>query len=200
MQDKKNQKIKTITMNIDLSNCVKILKNDGTMLYPTDTIWGLGCDVASEKAIEKILEIKRIPNARSMIVLVDSVERLKDCVEEIPPIIYDLIEAADKPLTIVYPKAKGVLKNIAAEDGSVGIRIVKHEFCQAIIQALDSPIVSTSANHTGESSPIGLSSVNPEVIKQVDFIVDEKYDHFTETKASRIIKIDENGMFQVLRD
>jgi L-threonylcarbamoyladenylate synthase len=187
-------------MNIDLENCVKVLKKDGTILYPTDTIWGLGCDVASKKAIEKILEIKRIPNARSMIVLVDTVERLKDCVEEIPAITYDLIEAADKPLTIVYPKAKGVLKNIAAEDGSVGIRIVKHDFCQKLIGALNSPIVSTSANYTGESSPIGFSSVNPEVIKQVDYIVDEKHDHFSEIKASRIIKIDENGMFQVLRD
>jgi L-threonylcarbamoyladenylate synthase len=187
-------------MKIDLSNYVKILQNDGTMLYPTDTIWGLGCDVRSEKAIAKILEIKRIANARSMIALVDSVERLKDCVEHIPPITYDLIAAADKPLTIVYPKAKGALKHIAAEDGSVGIRIAKHEFCQEIIRALDSPIVSTSANHTGEPSPIGLQSVNPEVVKQVDLVVDAKYDSFSETKASRIIKIDENGMFQVLRD
>jgi L-threonylcarbamoyladenylate synthase len=125
---------------------------------------------------------------------------LKDCVEEIPSITYDLIEAADKPLTIVYPKAKGVLKNIAAEDGSVGIRIVKHRFCVELIQALNSPIVSTSANHTGEPSPIGFQTVNPEVIKQVDYIVGTKYDQFSEIKASRIIKIDENGMFQVLRD
>ncbi|MCL2027910.1 MAG: L-threonylcarbamoyladenylate synthase [Bacteroidales bacterium] len=188
-------------MNTNIENYVKILQNDGTMLYPTDTIWGLGCDVKSKKGIAKILEIKRIANARSMIVLVDSVERLENCVEYIPPIIYDLIVATDKPLTIVYPKAKGVLKNIAAEDGSVGIRVAKHEFCQNIIRALDSPIVSTSANYTGEPSPTGLQTVNPEVVKQVDLVVDEKYDeHFGETKASRIIKIDTNGMFQVLRD
>jgi L-threonylcarbamoyladenylate synthase len=187
-------------MNIDILNCIKILKNDGAMLYPTDTIWGLGCDVASQKAIQKILEIKRIANARSMIALIDSVERLADCIEYIPPMVYDLLEAADKPLTIVYPKAKGALKNIAAEDGSVGIRIAKHEFCQKIIRELNSPIVSTSANHTGDPSPVSFQSVNPEIIRQVDFIVNAKYDHLSETKASRIIKIAENGMFQVLRD
>jgi L-threonylcarbamoyladenylate synthase len=92
------------------------------------------------------------------------------------------------------------LKNIAAEDGSVGIRIAKHEFCRELIRELNSPIVSTSANHTGEPSPVGFHSLNPEIVKQVDFVVDAKYDHFSETKASRIIKIDENGMFQVLRD
>jgi len=170
------------------------------MLYPTDTIWGLGCDVSSQKAIAKILNIKRIANARSMIVLVDCIERLADCVEHVPPMAYDLLEAVDKPLTMVYPKAKGVLKNIAAEDGSVGIRVVKHQFCQDLIRELNSPIVSTSANHTGEPSPIGFHSVNPEIIKQVDFIVDAKYDVFSEVKASRIIKLNENGMFEVLRD
>ncbi|MCL2681959.1 MAG: L-threonylcarbamoyladenylate synthase [Bacteroidales bacterium] len=187
-------------MNTDIQNCVKILKNDGTILYPTDTIWGMGCDVKSEKAIQKILDIKRIANARSMIALIDHVERLADCVEHIPPVVYDLLEAADKPLTIVYPKAKGALKNIAAEDGSVGIRIAKHPFCQKLICELDSPIVSTSANHTGDPSPVGFQSLNPEIIKQVDFVVDAKYDIFAEIKASRIIKIDESGMFQVLRD
>ncbi len=170
------------------------------MLYPTDTIWGLGCDVASQKAIAKILGIKRIANARSMIVLIDSIERLEDCIEHVPPMAYDLLEAVDKPLTIVYPKAKGALKNIAAEDGSVGIRIVKHQFCQELIRALNSPIVSTSANHTGELSPVDFHSVNPEIIRQVDFVVNAKYDHLTEVKASRMIKIDEIGMFQVLRD
>ena len=187
-------------MNIDLINCLKILKNDGVILFPTDTIWGLGCDVASEKAIAKILDIKRILNARSMIALIESIERLKDCVEMVPPVVYDLLEAADSPLTIVYPKAKGALKNIAAEDGSVGVRIAKHQFCQDIIRALNSPIVSTSANHTGDKPPIGFHSVNPEVIEQIDFIVDPKYDVFAEVKASRIIKIDNNGMFRVSRD
>jgi len=187
-------------MNFDIQNYVKVLQNDGVMLYPTDTIWGLGCDVSNPKAIEKILEIKRIANARSMIALVDSVERLKDCVEHIPPIAYDLLEAADKPITIIYPKAKGALKNIAAEDGSIGIRIAKHEFCQNIIQALNSPIVSTSANFTGDPSPTNIQSINPEVVKQVDLVVDQKYDTALGIKASRIIKIDENGMFQVLRD
>jgi L-threonylcarbamoyladenylate synthase len=187
-------------MKIDIQNCVNILKNDGTMLYPTDTIWGLGCDVNSTKAIAKILDIKRIANARSMIALIDSIERLEDCIEYVPPMIEDLIEAIDKPLTIVYPKAKGALKNIAAADGSVGIRIAKHPFCQELIRALNSPIVSTSANHTGEPSPVNFNSINPEIIKQVDFIVNARHDQLTEIKASRIIKIDENGMFQVLRD
>jgi L-threonylcarbamoyladenylate synthase len=187
-------------MNIDILNCIKALRNGGAILYPTDTIWGLGCDVANLKAIEKILEIKRIANARSMIALVDSVERLSDCIEHIPPVVYDLLEAADHPITIVYPKAKGALKNIAAADGSIGIRVAKHEFCQNIIHALNSPIVSTSANFTGDPSPTNIQSINPEVTKQVDVVVDRKYDTALGIKASRIIKIDENGMFQVLRD
>lgn len=187
-------------MNIDIINCVNILKQHGVMLYPTDTIWGLGCDVASQKAIAKILDIKQIANARSMIALVDSIERLENCVEHIPLVAYDLLEAIDKPVTIVYPNAKGFLKNIAAKDGSVGIRIVKHQFCQDLIRELNSPIVSTSANHTGDPSPLSFLSVNTEIIKRVDFIVDTKYNQLSEVKASRIIKIDENGMFQILRD
>jgi L-threonylcarbamoyladenylate synthase len=187
-------------MNIDIQNCVKILKNDGTMLYPTDTIWGLGCDVASQKAIQKVLGIKRIAHARSMIALVDSAERLADCVEYIPPVVYDLLEAADKPLTIVYPKAKGALKNIAAEDGSVGIRITNEKFSHELCKMFRKPVVSTSANISGLPSPALFSEIAEAVKNGVDYIIQYRQDETAKARPSGIIKLSEDGCIKIIRE
>ncbi len=187
-------------MNVDVLNCVNVLKKGGSILYPTDTIWGLGCDVKQPQAIDKIFQIKNIGRARSLIILIDSAERLSDCVENVPETAYDLLNAVDKPLTIIYPKAKSFAKNAAADDGSVGIRIVKHKFCQDIIKELGGPIVSTSANLTGEAAPVNFQSINPVIVNAVDYVVDSKYDEFKEIKASQIIKIEANGMFSVIRE
>jgi L-threonylcarbamoyladenylate synthase len=186
-------------MNIDINNCISILRDGGCILYPTDTIWGLGCDISQLEAIERLKRIKDIKNQRSFVILVDSVEKLSDYVEEIPDLAYDFIEKAEKPLTIIYPKAKDVAKNVAAEDGSIGIRVVHHNFCIEMIKALGSPIASTSANLTGSPSPINFDMIDREIINAVDYVVDRKYDEHNDNRASQIISIKPNGLFEIIR-
>jgi L-threonylcarbamoyladenylate synthase len=187
-------------MNEDIVKCVDVLSSGGAILYPTDTIWGLGCDVANSAAVERVLRAKNIPSqSRSLIILVNSMEMLKDYVEDIHNFVYDLIEKAPRPLTVIYPKAKSFAKNIAAEDGSVGIRVVKHKFCCEVIKKLGRPITSTSANITGDTSPASYDDVNEVIKNTVDYIAPTKYDEHNAVKASQIIKIDESGFFTVIR-
>jgi L-threonylcarbamoyladenylate synthase len=187
-------------MNEDIVKCTDVLNSGGVILYPTDTIWGLGCDVSNRSAVEKLLRLKNIQSqSRSLIILVNSMEMLKDYVEEIHNFVYDLIEKAPRPLTVIYPKAKSFAKNIAAQDGSVGIRVVKHKFCCEVIEKLGRPITSTSANITGDASPASFDDVNEVIKNTVDFVAPVKYDEHNDVKASQIIKIDESGFFTVVR-
>eukprot|EP01041_Mallomonas_annulata_P032903 gene32903-55455_t len=129
------------------------LKNGGTILYPTDTIWGLGCDATNEEACQKILNIKNRPAEKSFIILVDSFLMLEKYIPEFPDVCYDLVELATRPLTIIYPNAKGLANSVLASDGSVGIRLTKDPICVALIRAMKKPLVSTSANLSGEKNP-----------------------------------------------
>ncbi|MDR0763905.1 MAG: threonylcarbamoyl-AMP synthase [Bacteroidales bacterium] len=186
--------------HIEISNCIKVLRNGGTLLYLTDTIWGIGCDATQEKAVNRVYRIKRRDLDRSFIVLVADEQQLADYVENVPPVAYDLIKAVDKPLTIVYPEGKNVAPNIMGDDGSIAIRIVKNEFCKELIRSFGKPIISTSANISGENNPTTFSSISPLIISEVDHIVVQPDNPFMEIKQSRIIKIEKNGMFTILRD
>lgn len=185
---------------IEIANCVKVLRNGGTLLYLTDTIWGIGCDATQEKAVNKVYRIKRRDLDRSFIVLIADEEDLANYVDNVPPVAYDLIKAVDKPLTIVYPDGKNVAPNVMGSDGSLAIRIVKSEFCKELIRSFGKPIISTSANISGENNPLTFSSISQIIISEVDHIVVQPDNPFMEVKQSRIIKIEKNGMFTVLRD
>ena len=186
-------------METDLQKCLEVLKNGGTILYPTDTIWGIGCDATNNKAVDKIYRMKKRMESKSLIILVEDEERLKQYTGTIPGIAWDLIRSVDTPLTIIYPKARNLAKSVIAEDGSIAIRIVKNEFCVQLIRRLDKPIVSTSANISGQTPPLMFKQISSEIKKEVDYVVTLYQDILREVKPSTIIRLMETGEFEIIR-
>jgi L-threonylcarbamoyladenylate synthase len=185
-------------MREEIKRCADILRKGGTILYPTDTVWGIGCDATNEEAVQKIFAIKHRPEAKSMIVLVAEIHQL-EFYASVPTVAKDLVEFAEKPLTIVYPKAKGLAKSLIAEDGSIGIRVVKDEFCAQLIHFMRKPLVSTSANISGEPAPTNFSEISEEIKKSVDYVVNLRQDEMKKATPSQVIKIGMDGLIQVLR-
>lgn len=186
-------------MNDDIKNCVEVLKKGGVILYPTDTIWGIGCDATNEEAVRRVYEIKKRIDSKSMLILLDNPDKIALYVKDIPEITIDLVEFAEKPMTIIYPGAVKLAKNLIAEDGSIGIRITKESFSKQLIFKFNKAIVSTSANISGESSPQNFSEISEEVKNSVDYVVKYKQNDFTKSKASDIIKVGINGQIQIIR-
>lgn len=186
---------------LQMLNCVKVLKRGESLLYPTDTIWGLGCDATNEEAVSNIYKIKGRSEDKSFIILVSSIEMIEQYVEEVPPLAYDLIHAMDKtPLTIIYPKGKGLPSNVVANDGSIAIRLVENLFCADLITRFGKPIVSTSANLSGQPSPLSIADISAELIEAVDHIAIVEESSNRELRPSRIIKLESNGMFSIIRE
>lgn len=184
----------------EVEKTVKILRQGGTILYPTDTIWGIGCDATNQRAVEKIYKIKqRIPD-KSLLILTDTIERIYNYVIEVDPLIEELVRSFNRPLTVIYPGAKNLAKGVAAADKSIGIRVARDEFCRLVISKLDKAIVSTSANISGAATPFRFQQVSEEVKNAVDYVVDLYHDKITELKPSRIIRIKDKGDFEVIRD
>lgn len=183
----------------EINKTVQILKAGGVILYPTDTIWGLGCDATNTKAIKKIFNIKRRTASKSLIILAESAKRIQNHVDADPELIKELIHSFDKPTTIIYDGAKNLAKNVIAQDKTIAIRYARHEFCQKLITQLDKPIVSTSANISGEPAPIQFSQISQEIIENVDYVVDLEQDILKDVKPSTLIKLHENGIYDVLR-
>ncbi|MFT4601816.1 MAG: L-threonylcarbamoyladenylate synthase [Arenicella sp.] len=185
-------------MKTEIDKAAEVIQNGGVILYPTDTIWGLGCDPKNEKAVQKIFDIKKRSDNKSMIVLVNSEQLLGRYVKEVPEVCFDLIDCATRPLTIVYPKGQYVSDKLKGEDDSLGIRITNDEFCKKLIQKLKSGIVSTSANVSGESNPENFDSVNQTIKDQVDYVVDLPQ-LSKDNSPSQIIKISAKGEIEIIR-
>jgi L-threonylcarbamoyladenylate synthase len=183
----------------DISNSLKILKEGGVILYPTDTVWGLGCDATNNEAVKKIFPIKVRNESKSLIILVNGFAMLERYVGEIPEIALELIEVTDKPLTIIYPGAKNLAIEIPAEDGSVGIRVCSEKFCNELIGRFRRPIVSTSANISGEPTPKCFSEISENIINAVDYTVWYRRDDRQMRSSSPVIKIEPNGVIKILR-
>lgn len=183
-------------MNIE--ETIACLKSGGIILYPTDTIWGIGCDATNEEACKRIHELKNRPTEKSFIVLVDGFPMLERYVPDFHPVCYDLADLADKPLTIIYPSAKGLSPSVLASDGTVGIRITKDPICLKLIRSLKKPIVSTSANISGQSSPVSFNDIDEQIKNGVDAILEERLSEQM-IKPSQIIKIGLNGAVKVIR-
>jgi L-threonylcarbamoyladenylate synthase len=186
-------------MEQEIQRCISVLKRGGTILYPTDTIWGIGCDATSYKAVEKIYKVKRRLETKSLIILIDDIEKIGDYVKEIPAITWDLMENVEKPITIIYPNARNLPKNVIGEDNSIAIRVVKNEFCKRLIREFGKPIVSSSANVSGEPAPLVFRCVSDHIKGTVDYVVNLYQDVLREVKPSRIIKLKENGEFNIIR-
>jgi L-threonylcarbamoyladenylate synthase len=183
----------------EIKEVIEILRYGGIIIYPTDTIWGIGCDATNEEAVQRIYQLKRRQDLKAMLVLIDNEVRLNQYIKEVPEIAWQLLEIIDKPTTIIYPGAKNLAANLIAEDGSIGIRIVKDEFCQKLITQFKKPIVSTSANISGERSPMIFDEISEVILKSVDYIVRWRQEDYTAAKPSSIIKLGLGGEIQIIR-
>ena len=186
-------------MEQELKKALEVLHKGGTILYPTDTVWGIGCDARSKDAVDKIFKIKQRAEYKSMVVLVCDEKMLNRYVKEVPAAAWDLIEAADSPLTIIYPNGRGLAQNVIAADESVGIRIVKDDFCRDLIHKFGKPIVSTSANISGETAPASFGGIAKEVLNKVDYVVNWRQNEINNTKPSSIISVAMNGEIKIFR-
>jgi L-threonylcarbamoyladenylate synthase len=184
----------------DIKDSLITLRKGGIILYPTDTIWGLGCDATNISAIDKIFRIKSRSKTKSLIILVDSEQMLERYVSDVPGIAYELISVSDSPLTIIYQYGKNLAAGVCSEDGSVGIRICRDEFCRELIRRLRKPIVSTSANFSGRSSPENFAEIDKSVLDAVDFVVKYRQDDRRKHSVSPVIKVEQNGIIKIIRE
>ncbi|PIF05534.1 MAG: threonylcarbamoyl-AMP synthase [Draconibacterium sp.] len=186
-------------MQEDLVKATDILKKGGVILYPTDTIWGIGCDATNEAAVQKVYKIKKREDSKSMLVLMENPALLDRYVNDIPDVAWDLLEIATTPLTIIYPNAKNLACNLIAEDGSIGIRFTKEAFTQQLLQRFRRPLISTSANISGEKPPAFFSEISDEIKNNVDYIVQYRQNDCSTAKPSSIIKLGPGGRINILR-
>lgn len=178
---------------------IQTLKSGGVLLYPSDTIWGLGCDVRNDQAIDKILELKNRPASKGLIVLISKIEQLSEYVEQVPDLAWDLVEFAEDPLTIIYPKGKNVSPSLLGPDGSIAIRLVKDEFCKGLIYRYQRAIVSTSANLSGEPSPLNFAGIAPSIVDGVDYVLKNSAGEGAAKKASKIVQLGLHGDYKLIR-
>ena len=183
----------------ELTNALAALHSGGTILYPTDTVWGIGCDCTNAAAVDKIFKIKKRDSSKSLVLLVDNDARLLRYVKTVPEMAWELMQYSEKPLTIVYPEGKNVAKNMIGSDKSIAIRITADTFCKSLIRAFDNGLVSTSANISGNASPENFSDVDEEIINAVDYVVDLRQEEKTPASPSYIIKVGLKGEIQIIR-
>ena len=186
-------------MNETLKKAVEVLRQGGVILYPTDTIWGLGCDATNAAAVQRIYDIKQRANSKAMLVLIDSSTKLQGYVREVPDIAWDLIDLSEKPLTIIYSGAKNLAENLVAEDGSIGIRITRETFSKRLCEQFRKPIVSTSANISNTTAPKSFGEIDEIIKNNIDYIVDYRQNEKIQATASSIIKLEVNGQITIIR-
>ena len=184
----------------EVKAAVETLKAGGIILYPTDTVWGIGCDATNEAAVARVFEIKRRADSKSLITLVSDADMLGKYVKVIPEVAINLLEVNDKPMTIIYPGAMGLAPNVVAEDGSVGIRIPMHDFCVQVIRRFHKPIVSTSANISGEPAPAYYEDIPMEIIDAVDWVADPYLEEGATGEPSQIIQVGLHGEIKIIRE
>lgn len=184
----------------DIKKACEILSGGGLILYPTDTIWGIGCDATNEEAVRKVYKLKQRIDSKAMLVLVDSTAKLNSYVEEVPDQAWDLIDLTTKPLTIIYPKARNLPSCLVAEDGSIGIRVSTEEFSRKLCERFRRPLVSTSANVSGTPAPAIFDEIAEEIKAGVDYIVKYRQDDISKALPSSIIKLGQGGLIQIIRE
>ncbi len=182
--------------NID--SCIKKLQEGSTILYPTDTVWGIGCDATNENAVKKIYRLKKREDTKALICLVSNQTMLETYVEQIPDVAYKIIDSAKKPTTIIYDGPIGVAKNLVAQDNSIAIRIATDKFCQDLINTFGRPIVSTSANISGMPTPNSFKMIHVDILKGVDYVVNLYQEKLMSTPSS-IIKLSDDGTVKIIR-
>jgi len=186
-------------MKTEIEQALTTLKRGGLILYPTDTLWGIGCDATNADAVESVYRLKERAESVAFICLVNDYKMLDKYVERVPEIVYDILKNADKPTTIIYDDPIRVAENLIAKDNSLGMRVVQDKFCRELIRKFGRPIVSTSANESGEKAPQSFQEINPKILEGVDYVVNLHRDKKT-VKPSTIIKLKNDGTVTVIRN
>ena len=186
-------------MNEEINKALQTLKNGGLILYPTDTVWGIGCDANNAEAVNKIYKLKKRIDCNMLICLVADDRMLKKYVKNVPLVALNIIEVIDKPTTIIYDDAQNVASNLIASDGSIAIRIPDDDFCYQLSRRLNGAIVSTSANISGETTPKSYKEIAPAILKGVDYVVNLHHEKIR-NKPSSIIKLSNNGVVKIIRE
>lgn len=187
-------------MQQDIEKCLEVLAAGGTILYPTDTIWGIGCDATQSQATRKVYQLKQREDAKAMLVLVDSADMLSRYVEEIPAMASEIIEINEDPLTIIYPAGRNLAGNLLSRDDSIGIRITSDPFCTELIRRFRKPLVSTSANLAGRPAPALFVEITEDIKAMVDYIVSWRQNDRRKRKPSGILRVKHNGEIEVIRN
>ncbi|MBK0368856.1 L-threonylcarbamoyladenylate synthase [Flavobacterium agrisoli] len=185
-------------MDQEISKAYEVIKEGGIILYPTDTVWGIGCDATNAEAIKKIYALKQREETKSMIVLMNGERMMYNVFKDIPEVAWQILDLADKPTTLILDNPRNVAPNIIAEDKTLGIRLVKEPFCYKLMERMKKPLVSTSANISGQPTPIGFKDINPEIIKGVDYVVNWNQDKIG-GKPSTIIKLTQDSQVKIIR-
>lgn len=183
----------------DIRTAVQTLRQGGLILYPTDTIWGIGCDAANEEAVRRIFQLKRREDSKAMICLVDSADRMQRYLRQVPDVAWDVVEYADKPLTLILDGAVNLAPSLIAEDGSVGLRVTKENISHELCYRFQKAIVSTSANISGEPSPACFDEISEEIRQGVDYIMRSRQNDTSKSKPSQIIKLGLDGQIKIIR-
>ncbi len=187
-------------MKDEIKKACEVLQKGGVILYPTDTVWGIGCDATNEEAVRRVYEIKKRADSKAMLVLVDSPVKVDFYVKDVPVVAWDLIEMATRPLTIIYDGARNLAPNLIAEDGSVGIRVTNEEFSRQLCFRFRKAIVSTSANISGEPAAAVFSEISEEILNAVDYVVDYRREETGHPKPSSIIRLGAGGVVKIIRE
>jgi L-threonylcarbamoyladenylate synthase len=188
-----------MTEDLEIKKCNKVLQVGKLILYPTDTVWGIGCDATNELAVKKVFEIKKRDESKSLVILVDSFQMLENYVNNIPIEAVKLLKKSTRPTTIIYNNPKGLAKNVIADDNTVAIRIVQEQFCQKLINEFGKPIVSTSANISNKPTPKSFKEIELSILGTVDYIVNLKQNEITNS-PSKIVRITSNGELEIIRE
>lgn len=183
----------------DIKTAVQTLRKGGLILYPTDTIWGIGCDASNEEAVRRIFQLKQREDSKAMICLVDSANRMQRYLRQVPDVAWDLVEFAEKPLTLILDGAVNLAPSLIAEDGSVGIRVTRENISHELCYRYERAIVSTSANISGAPSPSCFAEISEEIKKGVDYIMLSRQNDLSKSKPSQIIKLGLDGQIQIIR-
>lgn len=186
-------------LQTEIKNCIEVLSQGGLILYPTDTVWGIGCDATNELAVNKVYSLKKRPDTKALVCLVANDFMLEKYVEKVPDLAYDIMDLATKPTTIVYDRPRGIARNLIATDNTLAIRVASDQFCQYLIKKFNKPLVSTSANLAGQPTPKNFKEIGKEIFKGVDYVVNSHRN--TENNApSSIIKLGNDGTVKIIRE
>ncbi|WP_040279849.1 L-threonylcarbamoyladenylate synthase [Psychroserpens damuponensis] len=186
-------------MKHDIDNAIQTLKQGGLILYPTDTVWGIGCDATNYEAVKKVYKLKQRTDSKALICLVNNYAMLEKHVDNVPNMAYTILDIADKPTTIIYDDPAGVAENLIANDNTLAIRVIKNTFCEKLIKYFKKPIVSTSANISGQPTPKSFKEISEEILKGVDYVVNLQNEK-NQSKPSTIIKLSNSGMVKIIRE